>query len=36
MEHIPLYDYTIVNDTVENASKSLCDVVAKEKAKRQP
>ncbi len=34
MEHIPLYDYTIVNDTVEHAAKELCEVVAREKKKR--
>ena len=35
MEHIPLYDHTIVNDTVEHAAKELCDVVAQEKQKRR-
>ncbi|HEY0075526.1 MAG TPA: guanylate kinase [Abditibacteriaceae bacterium] len=34
MEHIPLYDHTIVNDTVEHAAKELCEVVAREKKKR--
>ena len=34
MEHIPLYDYTIINDTVEHAAKELCEVVAREKKKR--
>lgn len=34
MEHIPLYDHTIVNDTVQHAAKELCEVVAREKKKR--
>ena len=34
MEHIPLYDYTIINDTVNHAAKELCEVVAREKKKR--
>ncbi len=34
MGHIPLYDHTIVNDTVEHAAKELCEVVAREKKKR--
>lgn len=35
MEHIPLYDYTVVNDTVEHAAKELCETVAREKLKRK-
>ena len=34
MEHIPLYDYTIVNDTVAHAAKELSDIVRSEKQKR--
>ena len=35
MEHIPLYDHTVVNDTVEHAAKELCEVVTQEKQKRK-
>jgi guanylate kinase len=34
MEHIPLYDCTIVNDTVEHAAKELCEAVEREKNRR--
>lgn len=34
MEHIPLYDHTIVNDTVQNAADQLCEIVRQEKQKR--
>ena len=35
MSQVQLYDYQIVNDNLERAAQDLCEVIEKEKAKRE-